>query len=214
MGVEVKEVDGYGSGVRGRISGEGARHVVVHPHPPHMEEVAPLPFSQFFTDNGRSTGSKDMRVDGSTTNVPFYISAQGDNDIHIKSITIQISDPGARLDRFGALAALTNGIQFYYENISTGQLVISEAIQTNLDFFRDATGGKDFGDGTTSWKADIAGGTGEDTYFPEIDLSLRFGLVWGLRLVAGSTDRLVFKVRDNLSSGISVFNIKGYGIII
>jgi hypothetical protein len=210
--IEVIQKDGYGGGKRQRISGEGASHVVVHPHPPIREDIAPLPYSQYFTDNGTSTGSNDMRVDGSGDFVEFYISALEEMDIYIKSITIQISDPGARLDRFGALTALTNGIEFFYHEKAIGDLVINDSIKTNLDFFRDATGGKDFGDGTGAWKADIAGGGGEDTYFPSLDLGIRFGLVWGLRLVAGTDDRLSFRIKDDLSTGISTFNIKGYGI--
>ena len=159
-----------------KIGGEGELNAVIHPHPPLNESIFPLPFSQFFTDNGKSTGSRDMRVNGASNFIDFYIEAKTDFDVFINSITIQISDPGARLDRFGALTALTNGVKFFYFEVGLGELVISESIKTNLDFFRDATGGKDFGDGTNAWKADIAGGTGEDTYFPSIDFSERFGL--------------------------------------
>ena len=194
-----------------KIGDEGELNVVVHPHPPISEVISPLPFVQFFTDDGSATGSNDMIVNGSTANVDFYVSASQDFDIYIKSLTVQISDPGASLEKFGALPALTNGVRFFYEQISIGELVIDEAITTNLNFFRSATGGKEFGDGTGAYKADIAGGSGQDTYSPELDFYARFGLQWGLRLVKGSTDRIVFRVRDNLA-GLSVFNIKAYGI--
>lgn len=194
-----------------KIGEEGVLNVVVHPHPPLDEEIAPLPFSQYFTDTGNSSGSSNMAINGSSTSVPFYIAANNSFDVYINSITVQISDPGARLDRFGAITALTNGVRFYYESTETGQLVIEEAIQTNLDFFRDATAGKGFGSGATAWLADIQGGAGEDTYFPEIDLQERFGLVWGLKLPKSSSARIVFEVQDNLTA-LSTFNIKGYGI--
>ena len=210
--INTKLVDGHGGKNKAKIGAEGELNVVVHPHPPKNESIEPLPYSQFFTDNGESNGSNDMIVNGSGTPIDFYISAKSDFDIYIKSITVQISDPGARLDRFGALTELTNGLSFFYEEIDLGELVITEAIKTNLDFFRDSTGGKNFGDGTGAWKADIAGGGGEDTYFPSIDFTALFGLQWGLRLVKGKTDRLVFRVRDNLA-GLSVFNIKAYGTI-
>ena len=203
--------DGSGSGNVAKVDNEGALQVVVHPHPPIGEVIAPLPFSQFFTTDGTSAGSKDMIVNGATTPIKFYISANDEYDIYIKSISIQISDPGASLEKFGALTALTNGIRFYYYSARTGEYVLADAIKTNLAFFRDATGGKDFGDGTNAWKADISGGTGEDTYFPEIDLGDRYGLQWGLRIEAGTTGQLVYEVRDNLA-GLSVFNIKAYGI--
>ena len=164
--INARIVDASGNDRGAKIGAEGELSVVVHPHPPENESIFPLPFSQMFTDDGATTGSFDMIVDGSSTPVEFYISARNDVDIYIKSITVQISDPGARLDRFGALTALTNGVKFFYEEVQIGELVITEAIKTNLDFFRDSTGGKDFGTGTDAWKADIAGGAGEDTYFP------------------------------------------------
>lgn len=209
--IKSKIVDGRGSGSALKVDSEGAIEVVVHPHPPLNEVITALPFAQFFTTDGTSTGSSNMIVNGSTTAVPFYIKANDDFDIYINSITVQISDPGARLDRFGALPALANGISFYYQNPKIGELVISDAIKTNLDFFRDATAGKGFGSGTSSWLADIAGGAGEDTYFPEIDFQKRFGLMWGLHIPRGSDSIIVFEVRDNLA-GLSTFNIKGYGI--
>jgi len=209
--ITTKLESGDGSGNIAKVDSEGALQVVVHPHPPINETLSPLPFSQFFTTTGISTGSTDMIVNGATTAVPFYIRANDDFDIYINSISIQISDPGAALDRFGALTALTNGVKFYYFSAETGEYILADAIKTNLDFFRDATGGKDFGDGTGAWKADISGGTGQDTYFPEIDLSERFGLQWGLRIAKGSSTKLVYEVRDNLA-GLAVFNIKAYGI--
>jgi hypothetical protein len=207
--LDVKIHDGTGTGRYAKISEEGTLNVVVHPHPPIGEPIAPLPFSQYFENNG----SNNMVVNGSVTPVEFSINAIQQRDIYIKSLTVQISDPGARLDRFGAITALTNGIKFFYKSNETGDIVISEAIQTNLDFFRDATGGKGFGSGASSWLADIQGGAGEDTYFPEIDFTIRFGLQWGLRLRKQTEDKLVFMVQDNLA-GVSVFNIKAYGITI
>jgi hypothetical protein len=209
--ISTKLIDRYSNNTAA-VTAEGALNVIVHPHPPQGETLFPLPFSQFFTDNGKSTGSSDMRVNGSTNFVDFYIEARANKDIFLKSLTVQISDPGARLDRFGALTALTNGVKFFYFEQKFDELVISESIKTNLDFFRDATGGKDFGEGTSAWRADIAGGGGEDTYFPELNLTERFGLTWGLRLVKGTTDKLVFRVQDDLSTGLTAFNIKAYGI--
>ena len=67
------------------------------------------------------------------------------------------------------------------------------------------------GTGTDAFKADIAGGGGEDTYLPVIDLADTFGFPYGVRLVANSNDKITFTVSDNLA-GLSTFNIKGFGI--
>lgn len=201
---------GNGNGQDLAIDSEGSASVVVHGHPPLDEKITLLPFVSFFTDDGTETGDNDMIVNGSATNVPFYVSASNEFDIFISSITVQISDPGAQLDEFGALNALPNGLEFFYENLAIGKIYISREIKTNLDFFRDSTGGKNFGDRQNAYKADIGGGNGEDTYFPSISIVERFNIQYGLWLRKGTKDRLVFNVRDNLA-GLSIFNIKAYG---
>jgi hypothetical protein len=172
-----------------------------------------LPIRQYFTDDGTSSGSNDMRVNGSTTSVSFCIAAQADKDIYIKTIDVQISDNAAALDKFGALNALTNGVEFSYFSNETGELIIHEGIKDNLTFIRIGKG-YGIGDGSSAFRADISGGGGTDTYFMRLDLAETFGLQWGLRLIKGTTAKIQFKVQDNLSTGIDVFNIIGYGIFI
>jgi len=181
--------------------------VGVVPSPPLDCEACVLPFRQYFTTDGDATGSEDMVV---TTDAEFSIKAKQDRDIFIRTISVQISDNGAALDDFGALTALTNGVEFKFDSIDEGEVIIHEGIKTNLDFIRLGLGQPAFGAGTTAFKADISGG-GADTYLPVIDLSATFGLPWGIRLRKGSTDTLTFCVLDNLT-GISTFNIIGYGI--
>lgn len=54
-------------------------------------------------------------------------------------------------------------------------------------------------------------GGGADSYLPVIDFAETFGKQWGLRLKAGSADRLVIRINDNLSAGLDTFNAIGYG---
>ncbi|MEE9540672.1 MAG: hypothetical protein V3V85_04165 [Candidatus Thorarchaeota archaeon] len=194
-----------------RVNGEGEAHVVVHSHPPRDEEIASLPFRQFFTDDGTETGSIDMRVDGSTTNANFSINAINDFDLYIRTVSIAIADAGARLNLFGALAALTNGIMFTHNTSESGTLVLHDSIQTNLEFIRLGLANPPIGSGTAAFRADITGG-GADAYLPTIDFSQIFGLPWGLRLRKSTTDTITFTVRDDLSTGIDQFDIIGYGI--
>jgi hypothetical protein len=193
------------------VDNEGALEVVVHPHPPLDESVYPLPYFQYFTDDGTSSGSNDMVINGGTTPTNFFISASEEYDIFVGRVEVRISDPNARLDRFGALTALSNGVEFFYETGETGRVQISENITTNLQFIRLAGGQPAFGSGTDAFKADIAGGSGEDTYLPSIDMDEIFNLRWGLRLRKGTTDKLGFLIQDNLT-GISTFNIFGLGL--
>ena len=209
--ISVKLKDGRGSKNYAKINGEGELQVVVHPHPPLGEELTGIPFRQYFTDTGDSSGSNDMRVNGSTTAQKFYIGGSTDYDIYIKYLSIQISDNGARLVRFGKLTALTNGVKFEYFSQSIGNYEIHEGIKDNLTFLRIGDGYAT-GDGSTAFRADIAGGGGKDTYFFTIDFTKQFALQYGLRLEKNTTDRLQFVIQDDLSAGLDDFNIIGTGM--
>jgi hypothetical protein len=194
-----------------KVNGEGEITVAVHTHPPIEEERESLPFRQYFTDNGASDGSNDLRVDGSATNQDFYIKASDEYDVYVKTISVILADAGARLNLFGALAALTNGIEFLHLTTDRGETIIQEAIQTNLAFVRLGLGDPAVGDGTSAFRADLSGG-GADSYLPVIDMSKTFGLPWGLRMRKNSKDKLIFRVKDDLSTGLDQFDIIGYGI--
>jgi hypothetical protein len=208
--ITTRVVGGENSNIT-KVTAEGAIHVVQHPHPPSEGDINyPLPIAEFFKD---VNNSNNMIVNASlSAPQTFKVSSVKDFDVYIKSITIQISDQGARLDKFGALPALTNGVGLSYNNQSLGIIDIFTGFKSNLDFFREATGGKGFGDSTNAWLADISGG-GQDTYFPEIDLQTRYGLQWGFKLAKGTQDSLLFKVQDDLT-GLGVFNIKAHGFIV
>lgn len=202
--------DGHGDKNKLRVYPEGNISVVVHDHPPIGETVPAYPFSQWFTDNGGESGSSDMAVDGSTTPVEFSIAARDDVDIYIKTISILISDNSATLDKFGNLTALTNGVDFKYFNQVIGEVSIQDGMKTNLDVIRVGLGSPAVGDGSSAFRADTSG-AGADTYLPFFDLSLTFGFPWGVRIKAGSTDRILFRVND-LLTGLDAFNIKGFGV--
>lgn len=203
-------VDGHGRGGRLKINGEGELAVTVHTHPPTDEEIAALPFRQYFTDDGFDTGSNDLRVDGSTTNVEFSINAQQDKEVYIKTLSVVIADASATLNKFGNITALTNGVEFYWFNTETGVIQIHEGLTTNFEFVRLGVGQPSFGNTTNAFRASNVSGSSEG-YIPTIDLAVTFGLPWGVRLRKATTDKLVFKVRDDLT-GVDAFNIIGYGI--
>jgi len=207
--VDVQIVDNSGD-KKLKLYEEGELGVVVHAHPPTDEAISSYPFSQWFTDDGTSAGASDLRVDGSTTGQAFYIAAQTERDIYIKTISVRISDNAAVLNKFGALTALTNGLEFRYKNDLIGDVLIQDEMKTNLDVIRLGLSSPPLGDGSSAFRADVSG-SGADTYLPFIDLTLMFGFPWGLRLKKGSTDRLEFIVNDALG-GLDGFDIKGFGI--
>ena len=194
-----------------KVNGEGEASVVVHPHPPLDEAVTSFPYRQYFTDDGLSTGSSDMQVNGTAAApIEFWITADITKDVFIKTVSIVIGDAGAVLNLFGAIAALTNGIEFSHVTNDNGTIVLHDAMKTNLDFVRMGLGQPSFGTGTSAFRADLSGG-GADSYLPVIDFSLTFGLPWGVKLRKGTKDKIVFIIKDD-TRGVDQFDAIGYGI--
>ena len=205
-------IDGNGEHNKLKVYDEGALGVVEHRHPPLDEKVAALPFRQYFTDNGSISGSNDWTVDGSSTHAEFYIKALTDYDLYIKSISVIIGDGGSpALNKYGALTALTNGIQWTLFNQELGEYELHDGIKTNLEFIRMGVDTGAIGTGSDAYLADVSGGGTEKSYIPTIDLEESFGVRYGIRLRKGTTDKLTFKVRDNLT-GLTTHNAIGYGI--
>lgn len=203
-------IDGYGSGNKLKVNGEGEIPVVIHTHPPIDEKISLFPFSQFFTDNGSSSGSSDMRVDGSTTPQEFFISADEERDLYIKTISIRIADASSVLNKYGNLAALTNGVDWNFKTNTLGDINLRSGIKTNLDFIRIGVSTPAIGDGATAFRADVSGASG-DTYLIVIDMSVTFGFPWGLKLAKGTNDKISFVVNDDLSTGMDGHDIFGFG---
>jgi hypothetical protein len=193
---------GNGESYRLKVLDEGEIGVVVHTHPPAKESRASLPFRQYFTDDGTSAGSNDMRVNGSTTAVDFYIAAVPNEDLFIKFVSIKLADQSAVLNKFANLAALTNGVEFEWQSQEIGNLTIHDGIKDNLEFFRLSE--------MSPTIIDLSGG-GADAVIVQWDLSKIFGSPWGVKLERNTTEKLIFRVNDNLSVGIDEFNIIGHG---
>lgn len=192
------------------IGVEGEVGVVIHRHPPIDEQIAALPYRVYFENDLRSN---DMRVNPAvSTDLDFYVEAQPDFDIYIKSISIQIGDNSTpTLNKFGALSALTNGVQWLYSNQSQGEYTLHDGIKTNLEFIRIGVDTAGIGTGTDAFLADNSGGGSEKSYLPVIDITETFGLPYGLRLKKSTTDRLIFRINDD-TSALTTLNAIAYGI--
>lgn len=202
--------DGRGRGNIVRVDEDGAMAVVVHPHPPKDDIDAAFPFRQYFTDDGTATGSNDMRVNGSAAPIDFIVQSDPEINIYIKSVSVVIVDAGASLSEFGNLAALNNGVEFYWETQDQGIVTIADELQTNFDFVRLAIGEPSFGDGATAFTASNISGQSEG-FLPVLDFQKIFGLQYGIKLRKGTKDRLFFRINDNIT-GIDEFNVIAYGI--
>lgn len=189
------------------VDNEGTINVAIQNRPPKNGDAVATPVAFNFAN---SAGSTDMRVDGSVTPVEFTIDADSTKETYIKTISVLIADNGANLNQFGALAALTNGVDFSYFNIDDGEVLIKGEIQTNLDFIRIGQATAAIGDGTSAFRADTSGASA-DTYLPLIDLTQTFGLVYGIRLRPGTADKIILRVNDNLT-GLDQFDARAFGV--
>ena len=189
------------------IEDDGSINVYVIPQPPKDAEQITLPIAEYMKLDG--TGATSMVVNGSVTNQDFYIAAR-DYDVYINTIVFEIADAGAVLNQFGSLAALTNGLEFYYFNQTQGKYTIESGLKTNYDFVKLSNFLPAYGTGSAAFQLTNAISAAE-AYVGVIDLQDVFGLHWGLKLKKNSTDRIGFIVKDNIT-GIDAMTIKAYGI--
>jgi hypothetical protein len=206
MSIKTNIEDGDGSGRLARVSPEGFLYTQEAPYPPADEDTKLTVYREFLTQNGDGT-TTDMRVDGSTTSEIFYINADPNVDIYITTVSFLIADAGASLSEFGGITALTNGCRFYYED-QNGEIDIGTSLVSNFEFVRLCQGNPAFGGGSSAFLANNVVGSSE-AFIPVFDFRT-FGFKWGLKLAAGTNNRLVLEINDNVS-GIDAFNAIAYG---
>jgi hypothetical protein len=197
-------IDGKGSKNKVKVNGESALYTIQLPYPPIVEQKT-KPFRQYFTDDGTTTGSNDMGVDGSSANQDFYIAANTDNDIYITSMNF-IVGYGASGSPFNWAdgTALTNGTRIFYEN-RDGEVDIHNGIKTNQDLFRLS-----FSTIQNNWEVRGVNANNDYGYFISSNLS-SMGLSFGIKLDRGSKQRLTIRIRDNAGASADSFNCIAYG---
>ena len=114
------------------------------------------------------------------------------------------------LNQFGNIGALTNGMRLFYID-ELGEVDIAEELQTNFDYVRLCSGLPSFGDGTSAFIANNVDFISEGI-IPILDLKDTFGFRWGLEFRNGSTQRLVLRIRDDIT-GIDAMNVIIYGFL-
>jgi hypothetical protein len=179
---------------------------IPHLYPP-MEEQRIIPFRQYLTLDGTAGGTNDMRVNGSVTPVDFYVKSDPLYDRYITTLSFIIADASASLNQFGNITALTNGCRLFYQRI-VGDIDIHDSLKTNFNFVRLCLGQPAFGDAASAFRAPNVVGASE-AYIPVLDLKSIMPPV-GLQLLHGSQQKLVLRVRDNVSA-IDGFNCIAYG---
>ena len=186
------------------VTEDGELHVISSPYPAFFEQKV-QPFRQYLTADGTSSGSNDMAVDGSATNVDFYVSAHATDDRYITAMNFLVAYGAAGSPYLWADGvALTNGSRFFYEN-RTGEHNIHDAIKINQDLFRLT-----FNVIQPTWEVRHTNALNDYGYFISMDLT-KMGLPFGIKLDAGTKQRLVMCVRDNTGTDADTFNAIAYG---
>lgn len=196
MSLPTKIVDGKGSGEFAAVE-DNALVTVTEPYPPFGKGKTYV-YRQFMTTDGTATGTSSMKVVGTlAAPIKFYIPAGKNDDRYISTISFLLAGAGATLSEFCSDPALTNGCRIYYERES-GIREIHGALKTNFDFIRLSLGTPAFGDAASAFRATNVIGT-TDAYIPVLDLT-RLIPPYGIKLDAGTNQRLVFEVRDDTTA--------------
>lgn len=180
-------------------------------------------FRKFLTLNNDGT-TTSMKVNGSATPQEFYVQSEDDVDIYIGSLCFFISAENviADLNEFGAAPALTIGCDLEYRSRDTGLVTIASNIIDNNGLMRLTNYVPAFGNfsGTVNrpFLMNNVFSNADNGYMPIIRFS-NFGYEpeyrGGLRLRAGVKDRLIFRIKDDLSiliaSELSKLDCIAYG---
>ena len=178
--------------------------------PPKEYESVVRPVRQYLTIDGTIDGDSDMRKDGSTTNVDFFLTAPSDADRYIDTLSIAIADAGATLNNFGNIGALTNGVEILYQDSALGDVVIADGLVSNFEFLRACAGGvQPVGGAADSYRANNVQGNSEG-YLMQLDFSETFNIPWGIRLKRNTTLKLIVRIKDNVT-GVDKFDMIAYG---
>lgn len=211
MALPIRLLSGWGIRTPARVDELGHVFTTDRAAPAFGGKTTMRVFRQFMTNGGTASDSSDMRVDGSGTAVNFWIPAHSERDRYICRLNFTISDASASLNSFGTLTALATGCRLFYTD-ELGEVDIHEALKTNYNFVQLCSGSPAFaGSGATNsaFRAQNVSGTSEG-YLPSLDLRATFGFEWGLRLKAGSKQRITLRVRDD-TTGVDAFNVIAYG---
>jgi hypothetical protein len=196
--------DGSGSKSKATVNGDAALHVINLPFPPLIAQKT-NPFRQYFTTDGLAAGTNNMAVDGSSTNVDYFIPASQTKDRYLTNLNFLVA--------YGASGApyqwadgtpLTNGSRLFYTSKS-GENDIHDAIKTNQDLFRTA-----FQLIPNNWEVRNTNASNDYGYFISMDLR-SLGLPFGVKLDRGTNQKLIIRIRDNTLTSADTFDCIAYG---
>lgn len=196
---------------RSKVSVHGA--VAVESRVPELPPLG-MPTRRFYLQGllgsgGLGSGTTDLRVDGSVTPQTFFVGSSPDRDRYIVQLVLVIADSSVNPNDFGGVSALANGFDLVTRQQGADTVIVNKAkTSAQLMTYSPVVG---FGNATTY--NELSNWTGnQDAHI----VTFRFdhilpGPLPGIRIAAGSTDRLIATVNDDLT-GLTEFRVRVFGL--
>lgn len=197
--------DGGGRGSSAKVE-DNALLVSVFGCPPLIPQKNRL-FGQMFTDDGTTTGSNDLGVDGSTTSIDYYIPCHDENDRYITRLSI-ICGYGASAPLYDFVDSgdpLTNGIRIAYNDTYGNSITIGNP-KNNYSFLRLG-----LADGIipTGWELRNLGAVNDYGFIVGVDL-LSLLPPYGIKIDRATHQRMTITIRDDCTDA-DIFNCRAFG---
>jgi len=198
--------DGTGSGSQAMVTSNGEVLVSSTGCPPLLPQKC-IVFGQKLTDDGLSSGSDDLGIDGSTTAVDFWVPASETRDRYITrlSIIVGYGASAPMYDFVDSGSPLTNGVLIFYRNKDGLEVTIGNPT-TNYSFLRLA-----IADGIvpTAWELRNLGASNDYGYIIAVDLT-RIMPPYGVKLDRGTSEQITIRIRDDCTDA-DIFNCRAFG---
>jgi hypothetical protein len=195
---------GKGNRVAAAVTEDQELSVINAPYPPLSPQKS-RPLRQYLTVDGLPDSLNNMGVDGSVTNVDYYISADPSVDRYITTLNFVVGySTTGQPNEWADGTALTNGSRLFYSS-QRGEVNIHEGIKSNQDLFRLI-----FTSVAANWEVRHVNANNDYGYFATLNLR-ELGLPYGIKLDRGTNQKLAITIRDNAGTSADTFNCIAYG---
>jgi len=203
--IDTRCVDGTGSNNAAQVK-EDALLVSTTGSPPPNQQRTKF-FGQMLTDDGLSTGSSDMGIDGSSSHTDFYIDSDDNDDIFLTKLSVIVGYGAAAplYDFVDSGSALTNGILVSYIDAFGESITIGNP-KNNYSFLRFAL---ESGLVPTAWELRNLGASNDYGYIVSINF-ISMIPPYGIQLYHGTNARLSVRIRDDCTDA-DTFNMRAFG---
>lgn len=196
--------DGSGRNTSVRVEDEGLL-VSNFTSPPLLPQKVSV-YNRFFTDDGLTSGSNDLGIDGSAASVEYWIPADDENDYYVTTLSFILGyGSSAEMYEFAdSAAALANGVLVEYKN-NTGDTTTIINPKTNYSFMRASMANYT----NTNWETRGFAGAGDYGFFSTVHLEKMLP-PYGIKLDKGSAQRISITIRDDCTDA-DLFNCFAFG---